>query len=528
MQKYGRKFPHILAFSLFVALLSACSGNNGNGSESQPATLQSFPSATSKSEETASPAGPDTSAEVKLKMVLIGDGAPDVKEVYGELNKKLKQDINATVDVQFLSWADWFQKYQLLFSTGDDFDLIITATWAQFADNARKGAFYEMTPEALQKFAPRSLAENPPEVLEAGKVEGKQYALPMNYHEITINGYVVRGDLMDKYGIASIDSIDDFEKYLDAVVKNEKGLVPWEGTNYDNWIIAKTQLEEQREQYQPGNLGLRVNLNDPAAKLIDDIANPDQDAIDLYRKMAEWNKKGYISKNALVNKVTSKDSFLSGKSAAFLTNLLEANATYQTVKANHPEWDVRFYPANTTKKVVANSFMANAMAINAKSKNPERALMLLDLLRNDEWYNQTTTFGIKGKHWDASADGKLVLLPASQGYPPDAACPWGWRNTKFYLSPSDGLSNYDEVLASYRERVVNTKLNNFAPNLETTKSLQAALKEVENQYELPLRLGFVRGDVESSYQTMIDKKKAAGQETLIEDIQRQLNAFLGQ
>lgn len=291
-----------------------------------------------------------------------------MKEVYGELNKKLKQDINATVDVQFLSWADWFQKYQLLFSTGDDFDLIITATWAQFADNARKGAFYEMTPEALQKYAPRSLAENSPEVLEAGKVEGKQYALPMNYHEITINGYVVRGDLMDKYGIASIDSIDDFERYLDAVVKNEKGLVPWEGTNYDNWIIAKTQLEEQREEYQPGNLGLRVDLNDPAAKLIDDIANPDQDAIDLYRKMAEWNKKGYISKNALVNKVTSKDSFLSGKSAAFLTNLLEANATYQTVKANHPEWDVRFYPANTKKKVVANSFMANAMAINAKSK----------------------------------------------------------------------------------------------------------------------------------------------------------------
>ncbi|MCD9026200.1 extracellular solute-binding protein [Cohnella silvisoli] len=528
MKKVRKKFPLLLALALFVSIISACSGGNNDGSESQPASPDASLPAAVQSGESAKPTGPDTSEEVKLKMVLIGDGAPDAKAVYDELNKKLKQDINATVDVQFLSWADWSQKYQLLFSTGDDFDLIITATWAQFADNARKGAFYEITPDVLQKYAPRTHSDNLPEVLEAGKVEGKQYALPMNYHEITINGYVVRGDLMDKYGIASIDSIDDFEKYLDAVVKNEKGMVPWEGTNYDNWIIAKTQLEELREQYQPGNLGLRVDLNDPGAKIIDDIANPDQGAIDLYKRMADWNKKGYISKNALVNKVTSKDSFLSGKSAAFLTNLLEANATYQTVKANHPEWDVRFYPANTTKKVVANSFMANAMAINPKSKNPERALMLLDLLRNDEWYNQTTTFGLKGKHWDVSADGKLVLLPASQGYPPDAACPWGWRNEKYYLSPSDGLSNYDAVQTSYRGRAINTKLNNFAPNLENTKSQQAALKDVENQYELPLRLGFVKGDVESSYKTMIDKKKAAGQEKLIEDIQQQLNTLLGQ
>ncbi|MBB6635015.1 extracellular solute-binding protein [Cohnella thailandensis] len=510
----------LLLLVWLAALLAGCAGSKGTTEGEAP---QAAPTG-SKAEAAASgeAAKPDTSKPVTLKMVLISDGAPDAKLVYDEINKKLQQDINATVDVEFIPFADWQKTYSLKFAAGEDFDLIVTATWGQFADYARKGAFMELTPEMMKTYAPLTLESSGQEVLDAGTVDGKLYALPMNYREISVYGYVVRGDLMDKYGISSIDSLDDFEGYLKAVSENDKDLVPWEATSYDNWIIPHMQLQDLRERYEMGTVGVSVDL---ATNQIVDATQSDPAALELYKRMQSWNQKGYISKNSLVNKVSSKDSFVNGKSSAFLTNLLDANAAYQTVKTAHPEWDVRFYPINTSNKVVANSYMANGMAINAKSKNAERALMLLDLFKNDAWYNQTTTYGIQGKHWDVSADNKLILLADSPNYPPDGTCPWGWRDERYYLTSQDGLPNFDDVMKSQRDRVYGTPLNDFQPDLEKIKTQQAALSDVASQYQSPLTLGFVK-DVDKAYEELLVKRKQAGFDTLLQELQAQIDKYV--
>ncbi|THF83388.1 extracellular solute-binding protein [Cohnella fermenti] len=508
----------LLLLVWLAALLAGCSGSKDNGGASQQAS-PSESNAGASASASGEAAKPDTSKPVTLKMVLISDGAPDSDLVYGEINKKLKEDINATVDVEYIPFADWQKAYSLKFAAGEDFDLIVTATWGQFADYARKGAFMELTPGLMQTYAPQTLASSSQEVLDAGTVDGKLYALPMNYREISVYGYVVRGDLMDKYGISSIDSLDDFEGYLKAVSENDKELVPWEATSYDNWIIPHMQLQDLRDRYEMGTVGVSVDL---ATNRIVDATESDPAALELYKRMQTWNQSGYISKNSLVNKVSSKDSFVNGKSSAFLTNLLDANAAYQTVMTAHPEWDVRFYPINTSNKVVANSYMANGMAINAKSKNAERALMLLDLFKNDAWYNQTTTYGIQGKHWDVSAEGKLVLLADSPNYPPDGTCPWGWRDERYYLTSQDGLPNFDDVMKSQRDRVFNTPLNDFQPDLENIKTQQAALSDVSSQYQSPLTLGFVK-DVDKAYAELLAKRKQAGFDTLRQELQAQID-----
>ncbi|MDG0811279.1 extracellular solute-binding protein [Cohnella rhizosphaerae] len=513
----------LLVTILFAVLLAGCGGsNNENGAASSAAASKQSASAAVASDDAAQGDKADTSKPVTLKMVLISDGAPDAKLVYEEVNKKLQQDINATVDIEFIPFADWQKAYSLKFASGEDFDLIVTATWGQFADYARKGAFKALTPELMKTYAPRTLESSKQEVLDAGTVDGQLYALPMNYREISVYGYVVRGDLMKKYGIKAIDSLDDYESYLKAVAEDGSGLVPWEATSYDNWIIPHMQLQELRDRYEMGTLGVSVDL---ATNQIVDASASDPQALALYKRMKTWNEKGYISKNSLVNKVSSKDSFVNGKSATFLTNLLDANATFQTVQAAHPDWDVRFYPINTSNKVVANSYMANGMAINAKSKNPERALMLLDLFKNDAWYNQTTTYGLQGKHWDRSADGKLILLPDSPNYPPDGTCPWGWRDERYYLTSKDGLPNFDEVMKSQRDRVALTKLNDFQPDLDKIKTQQAALADVASQYQAPLTLGFAK-DVDKAYDELLAKRKQAGFEKLQQELQAQIDRYV--
>ncbi|UJF34923.1 hypothetical protein [Paenibacillus hexagrammi] len=83
-------------------------------------TVASVLSGCSKGSESASPApdqsaapqasasasgGIDTSKEVKLKTVLLGSKPKDFDEVYAEVNKIMKQKINATLDVSFWTGA---------------------------------------------------------------------------------------------------------------------------------------------------------------------------------------------------------------------------------------------------------------------------------------------------------------------------------------------------------------------------------------------------------------------------------------
>ena len=55
--------------------------------------------------------------EVKLKMYLIGDKPADFDEVYAKVNEKMKEEINATLEVNFIPWSDMTTKYQLLFQS---------------------------------------------------------------------------------------------------------------------------------------------------------------------------------------------------------------------------------------------------------------------------------------------------------------------------------------------------------------------------------------------------------------------------
>jgi len=152
--------------------------------------------------------------------------------------------------------------------------------------------------------------------------------------------------------------------------------------------------------------------------------------------------------------------------------------------------------------------------------------MFLDLLRNDAWYNQTTTFGIEGVYWQKDGDTKYTSLADSKNFLPDSACPWGWRNSEFYLSPANSFSNYDTVLKAAQSTTINTNINSFTA--DKTKgdlsSLEATFKNITSQYFTPLSYGFTT-DVAADLKTLNDKMKAAGLADYLAECQKQLDAY---
>lgn len=133
-----------------------------------------------------------------------------------------------------MGWGEWEQKYPLVFASGEDFDLIYSADWAMYNTQASKQGFYEITKDELEKYAPLTAESIYEDAWEQAKVDGKVYMLPMNYKELTAFVFLVRGDLMEKYGIEKVETMDDVENYLDQIAKNEPSLIPLDiGSDFD-------------------------------------------------------------------------------------------------------------------------------------------------------------------------------------------------------------------------------------------------------------------------------------------------------
>ena len=497
-----------------------------------PAGCGSQPSKPAQEDSTASVAAIegasklDISKEVELTMYLLGDPPKDYSLVLDEVNKLMKNDINATLITNWISWGDLQTKYPLVLASGEPFDLIFSADWAFFVEQSQKGAFLPLN-DLLPKFAPVSYEELPKDALDQATINGNIFMLPMNCKEVNPHGYVVRGDLRQKYGMPEIKTLDDFGAYLDAVALNEKGIIPYNAGGFDlNMLEASINFSKDWYSDPLSKTLLMFDINDPAYKVFSLYFTPEYE--EFAKKMKTWADKGYWSKSVLVNKVNAQDSFLKEKSAALVLNLLNFNQLYMKVKDKYPTWNIEWYSMDQGNTIAVQPYISNGMSVNANSKNPERSLMLLELLRNDKRYFNLTTYGIKGKHYELTADGKITLPAgldaADNGFPPDAASPWGWRVDKFLKAYANGYPKYNEIRIGLQKQSKVYPLRGFVLNEKTIKSEDAAETNVLQQYAMPVTWGLV--DPQKGIEELRQKLKEAGIDKIIRETQKQVDEFL--
>jgi putative aldouronate transport system substrate-binding protein len=510
--KKATKAATLLTAALFIAgsTLTGCAGSG----KSVDTGEKPDPTSTPKSGETESKAL-DTSKKAELVMYLIGAPAKEYDLVLEEANKKLKEDLNASLKVNWIGWADYNTQYPLLLASGDPIDVIYASTWTNFYTNAKKGAF-----TALEKlapvYAPKTYAQITPDFMEESTLDGHLYGVPAQFYQIGAMGYILRGDLMDKYGIKAIESMDDYGKYLDAVVKNDPQLVPNDQISSSDGL--DTYYAEERGYYNILKTQFSpfyVNAKDDTHKIINLYET--EGVLDYFKKMKEWGDKGYWSKSILSNK--DEKMFENGKAASRLHNQDSFKGAYM----EHPDWDVRYYHLGSyTYKTAA---MQDGMAIPASAKNPERALMFLELLRTNESYYDLFTYGIKDKHYQVTEKGNLKPLDMD-AFSPEGYCSWGFKSPEFF-KPLEGMPpTWDSVQEMLKGKLLDNKFVLFNPDFEPVKNEVAAVNNVIQQYRIPLSFGYIKNP-EEGLNTLVEKMKTAGSDKIIEEMQRQLDGYLG-
>ncbi|MCI1982901.1 MAG: DUF3502 domain-containing protein [Oscillospiraceae bacterium] len=513
----------IIAGFLAGALTVSCFAGCSNPSSA---------SSSSAADAAANSSEVDTSKAVTLKMYLVGDKGADFDEVYDKVNQKLKKKINATLQVKFLSWAEAPTKYSLLFSSGEDFDLIFTASgWEHYEETVARKGFYELTPQFIKKYAPDIMKIEPEEAWKQAKVNGKIYMVPNYNKEYGAEMLTVRGDLMKKYGFSNISSQEQLESFFDKVAADKKatGISPLgtqgQALEYsylleaNGWTVLKGTVEPL----------FAYKYTDSSDKKVISVAES-QEFRQYAKKMKEMQQKGYWSKDALSTKDTRSDNFVAGKAAAMEWNLGSCFNYAQQVNKEHPSWKATIVDFLPNVKKPMSPYINNGIAINARSHNPERAMMAINQLMTNKTIYDLTAYGIEGMHYKAVGTKEYIPLAKASRYPAGGSCCWGWHNDslKRTIHPDSTneelLNKQNSFLDLWNKDPAIHPLSTFSFNKESVKTQDAILTTLVTQYMDPISTGLVN-DPDKAVSEFISKLKTAGIDKVKTEIQNQINQF---
>ncbi|WP_227013937.1 DUF3502 domain-containing protein [Paenibacillus psychroresistens] len=478
----------------------------------------------------------DHSKEVKLVGYLLGDEPKGMPDVLDALNVKLKKDINATLELNYINWSDVSSKYSLVLASGEDIDFIFAADWNYYISESTKGAYMPLNPEMLNTYMPRHMKKLSETALKATYINGKSYMIPTSTPDRKVNVALFRKDIMEKAGLKEIKHFSEIEPYLAEAKKSFPNMIPLNLDSQYDLVTPYGHLLNEKVAWpgapfdsgDPMAQGVLADHEDPNGEIVSMLEEPMLSAQKYAATiMKGWYDKGYISKNPYANKVRSKDNFCEGKSGIAFGNSTDISATM--IACKELGIDVfalpMLYPSG---KAAQPSSLNNGVAIAANSKNPQRTLEALDLIMEDPAYVYLTYFGIEGKNYIVTADNKLGLpkgvTSQNNTYPPDASGFWFVNKDLFkpMTSWTDSYISLHDKMDSYLEPVL---YQDFNFNSENIKSEVANIKSVSTQYAQSIYFGAV-DNVDQAFDNLDKMLKIAGIDKVKDEVEKQAAAFI--
>ncbi|HZG56685.1 ABC transporter substrate-binding protein [Paenibacillus sp.] len=506
---FGTRTKQLWLIAVVTALLlsTACSTQSGSDSKEPAAENPTAATTETGGEGTAEPADAKAELEpVKLKWYFLSYGTPtDMDTIEAEFNKYTQKLINATVDLVPVEAGDYEDKMNTVIASGEEFDIAWTSNWSfGYVGNVNKGAFYPIE-DLLPEYAP-NVTRLFGDKLEDARINGSIYAIPIYQTMTQIQGFVVQKRFADKYNldVSSIKTYTDLEPFLQQIKENEPDIIPF-GAAKDHSPIWSA--------YDISWTGVTFRNSDPT-KIIHTDFEPEYEK--HLQTMHKWFKNGWINQDA-ATAPDLKSVLAKGNVAVSQDFNLKAGGEAGH-KAENGGHDVIYIP---TQVPTFTGVTATMNAISHTSKNPERAVMLLDLMASNADMFNLLKYGIEGKHYNLNAEGKVVPIKDS-GYPMGVQ---GWvmgNETIGYLMEGQPDDTW-EVTIERNEKAQRSPLYGFTFNGENVKTEIAAMQSVSGEFGAGLQTGTL--DPAEYLPQLRDALKKAGVDAYLAEQQRQLDEW---
>lgn len=435
----------------------------------------------------------------------------DLQSVEDAVNVITKEKINATVKLKPQVFGDYTQKMNTIVASGEKADIIWTSNWNfDYIQNQAKGAFIPLD-ELIEQYAPEVKKSMPDFVWDATKINGEIYAIP-NYQTVTNKeGFFIQKDFADKYSldINSIKKLEDLEPFLKQVKDNEPGVTP---------LVADRR---GKLSFAPHQFNVEIISSNVLAI---DLNNPDQ-VINLYESanyeqyldmISRWYNEGYINDDAAVLK-SINDLFKTGTVAVDLHNVLKPGGESEKKNASGGK---EFIAVPLTEPYVSTGTIITTMqAISRTSKDPERAMMFINLVNTDKELYNLLAYGIEGKHYTKVSDN-VVKVNDDASY---KGTDWALGNVfNGYLLEGKDPAIPEQTIKE-NESANASPINGFKFDTSTVSAEIANLTTVIDEYGPGLNTGTT--DKSAKLAEFRDKLKKAGVDKVVEEAQKQLDEW---
>lgn len=440
-----------------------------------------------------------------------------------ELDKYLREKLNTSLKVTPIDWSVWATKYPVMLQSGEVVDLIWTASSSGYTTSVGKNAFLPLD-DLLEKYGQGIKSVSAPVYFQAAKINGVTYAVNANKDIGQSKGLFFRKDLSDKYGFdyTNVKGFEDIEPMLKTIKENEPTFIPFymnKGHNPEERLLkTKEMIANDRYEYYSDFRYLAFDKTDK--KFVYAYGLPEM--VNKMKILRSWFEAGYINTDATTAQASEHDTFKAGKSFMFISTSQPGQIDYFKTRNNIDVVMKDMEDCVLTTSVVNGSMVA----IGRTCKNPERAMMVLNLLYTDAKLINIINYGVENVHYVKESDN-IIKLPegvektSDLKYNPGFSWEFGNQFLTYIRNTADPQKF--EKLKAYNDSLKPGVLLGFNFDTENIKTEQAAVNNVWEQYMVLLGTGAV--DVDKTIKEMTDKMKASGLDKMVAEFQSQYEVW---
>lgn len=488
----------LLAVVMFASLFAGCNNATGN---TDPTDGSVAP--TDNNEETPAPTEGTTGDVVTLKWVTVGNGMPENYDAWkANLDKYLEEKIGVHLEMEVVAWGDWDNRRNVMVNANDGYDIMFT-NLGTYQNDVRIGAFLDIT-DLVQSTTPTLFSTLPTELWDGVRVGGQIYAVP-TWKDSSVTQYFVWDKAKAEQYVPNYAELKELASLTEGLTAMKAA------TNEAPFVLTKQGLDAifgaKYDGLTAGLPTLGVSYTDSSRKVVCTVEQ--EDIMNELKTIRSWYENGIINADAATLAEAPKYR------ACYVAQgwSLAADTTWG------PNMGVDAVAVQWGPTVMGSDTIQGSMnCISASSKNPEKALQLLELVNTDSYVRDSLQYGLEGDDWEYTTDGKLHRIKTDW---PMA----GYTQGNYFIRTQldTEVESQDAEIKALNESATMSPVLGFAFDTTNVADKLTACIEIYNRYKAELLTGTL--DPEEQVTAMMEEMRSNGFDDIVTEAQAQIDAY---
>jgi putative aldouronate transport system substrate-binding protein len=459
--------------------------------------------------------------EVSIHLYFPGESTPELDELFAEIQRRSRRELNLTVDFSFLPFGSYIDSVVELLDGGTDIDGFFYFPQFEYAgfgmrDLARTGRIRDLG-EDFPRNAPSLTGYLDPEFRRALNAGGGMYVIPGYLPVAPKLTVMVREDFVNRFEVREIRDFAALETLLDQISRADGDVFPLALNAYPVELFAHASGYDILDR----DLELVYRRDDPGARLATWESTPEYEQ--GINRILGWIDRGYLNRQSIL-----LDPYMiiaSGRWAVITTQRGFDMFLNSYVQSRNSEWNYVSFTMFPEIPAQRSDSVDYGVAVAASSEHADRVLQFFDWFHRSRENHDLMAYGIEGEHFRLRG-GVVEADPDLR----EGALDFAGKDVFFNLDLARGTDYMGaESLEGYREFIETEsyfpRLFGFRADAEPVGSeLRARFFAFDNSAIERIKTGtFRRKDIAEYQEFMLDK----GSDRIVSVFQEQVDAWLG-